>query len=190
MVGWALVPVPALPPASPLQGSSRARSRLEPGVERWGRGRGRSGHRRAPFYPPSPGAAPKKKGAGGRGVEGGVISSQYQTRPSPYPPPSQARTKAQKVRGWDGSGKGVGRGEHITTSSSETNFACQGQALNPCLVFFILLSLKNGEMLPIFLKEFFSGLRFSNFGFAKGEMLPIFLEEFFLIFEFAILGSC
>ena len=185
-----MVPVPALPPASPLQGSSRARSRLEPGVERWGRGRGRSGHRRAPFYPPSPGAAPKKKGAGGRGVEGGVISSQYQTRPSPYPPPSQARTKAQKVRGWDGSGKGVGRGEHITTSSSETNFA-KDRRLIHASDFFLFLSLKQGEMLPIFLEEFFFLVcDFPILGSQKGKCCPFFWKNFFLIFEFAIFCSC
>ena len=84
VVGWALVPVPALPPPpSPLQGSSRARSRLEPGVER---------------CTPLPLARPAKNSARGRGVEGGVISSQYQTRPYPVEP--------QKVGGLDGSGKG------------------------------------------------------------------------------------
>ena len=60
VVGWALGPVPAPPPASLPQEFSRARSVLDPGVERWGRGRGRSGHRRASLNPPSLGT-PRKK---------------------------------------------------------------------------------------------------------------------------------
>ena len=60
MVGWALVPVPALPPASPLHGSSRARSgwNLE-----W-RGGGGGGEDQGivgpPSNPPSLGTTPKK----------------------------------------------------------------------------------------------------------------------------------
>ena len=60
VVGWALVPVPAPPPPLYPRNPSRARSGLDPGVEWWGRGRGRSGCRRALFYPPSPGTTPKK----------------------------------------------------------------------------------------------------------------------------------
>ena len=69
-------------------------------------------------------------------------------------------------------------------------------------------------MLPIFLEEFFSGLRFSNFGFAKkgnaahfsgrtfsryltlqfgvhakGKCCPFFWKNFFLVCDFPILGS-
>ena len=41
-------------------------------VERWGRGRGR-----VSFYPSPSGAAPKKKGTGGRGVRGGGVNHPY-----------------------------------------------------------------------------------------------------------------
>ena len=66
-VGTLYLPLP--PPLHPGK-PCRARSVHGAWVERWGRGRGRSGHRRASFYPLSLGAAPNKNGARGRGVEG------------------------------------------------------------------------------------------------------------------------
>ena len=58
-------------PPCPLQESMPRQERPEPGAERWGRWRGRSGHRRASFYPPFPWHDPEENGAGGRGAEGG-----------------------------------------------------------------------------------------------------------------------
>ena len=64
LVGGVGTSYPAPPRLFTPGSHSRARSVLDTGVGRWGGGRGRSRHRRAPFYPPSPGAAPKKKAPG------------------------------------------------------------------------------------------------------------------------------
>ena len=61
----------------------------------------------APFYPPSL-RTPEENSVEGRGVEGGRSAPHTKPAPSPYPPPSLAWTKGPKVRGRDGSGKGVG----------------------------------------------------------------------------------
>ena len=122
-----------LPPPPPVCPGEPCRARSVHGAwggERWGRGRGRSGHRRASFYPPpSLGTTPKKIVPGGRGGRGGGNHPQHQTRPSPYPPPSLPRTKGPKVRGLDGSGKGVGRGG--TSRILIRRRGLQGQALLP-----------------------------------------------------------
>ena len=97
---------PPLHPGLPC----RARSVHGTWVERWGRGRGRSGHRWASFYPPSLGAAPKKRGARGRGVEGGVISPISKPALTPTHPHRWDRQSARKVCRFDGSGQGVGAG--------------------------------------------------------------------------------
>ena len=144
-VGPPYLPLP--PPVHPGL-PRRARSVHGTWVERWGRGRGTSGHRRAPFYPPSPGAAPKKKWHLGKGGRGGGNHPQHQTRPSPYPPPSLART-GPKVRGLDGSGKGVGRGG--TSQHHDLSSATSRTGTHWLRIFFCFYS----EMLSIFLQEFF-----------------------------------
>ena len=81
------------------------------------RGGGGGGEDQGIVGPPStplPLARPRKNSARGRGVEGGVISSQYQTRPYPYPFPSLALTKGPKGRcfGWERGGVGAGGTHH------------------------------------------------------------------------------
>ena len=90
-----------------------------------GEGAGKIGHRRAPFYPPSHGAAPRKKGAVGRGVEGGGNQFPIPNSPlAPTRPHPWHGQRALKVRASDGSGKGVGVGGTSTSSSPR-----QGQYL-------------------------------------------------------------
>ena len=67
-VGHPYLPFP--PPLHPGL-PRRARSVHGTWVERWGRGRGRSGHRRASFHPPSLGTTPKKIVPGEGGWRGG-----------------------------------------------------------------------------------------------------------------------
>ena len=100
--------LPLSPPVHPGL-PRRARSVHGTWVERWGRGRGTSGHRRASFHPPSLGTTPKKIVPGEGGWRGGN-HPQHQTRPSPYPPPSLALTKAPKGRclGWEREGGRAG----------------------------------------------------------------------------------
>ena len=130
MVGWALVPRTCPPPPFPPRIAVPRQERAWRLGGKVGEGAGKIGHRRASFYPPSPGAAPKKNGARGRGVEGGVISSQYQTRPYPYPFPSLALTRAPKGQclGWERGRVGAG-GTHPhhdpTTRTSRTGALCQ-----------------------------------------------------------------
>ena len=112
VAGWAWYPVPAPSPASPPKRHARARSVRGAWMERWGRGRGRIGRRTASFSPLSLGAAPKKKGTGGRGGGGGPISSL-----SPLPPTRshpRHRPKCSKGRwlGWEREGgRGSARGK-------------------------------------------------------------------------------
>ena len=81
VVGWALVPC-----TCPLPPPVHARIPDAPGANwtlAW-RGGGRGGEDQGIVGPPStplPLARPRKNSAGGRGVEGGVISSLPQTRP-------------------------------------------------------------------------------------------------------------
>ena len=120
MGGWVGVGTSYLasPPSPHLRRSSRARSVLDTGVGRGGRGRGRSRHRRAPLYPPSLGT-PRRNSAEGRGVEGGVISSHYQTRPYPSSFPSLALTSPKgQWLGWE---RGRGRGGGNTSTSLSAN---------------------------------------------------------------------
>ena len=123
VVGWAWVPCTCLPPPLSIQEGCAAPGACTAPEWRGGGGGGENqGIVGPPSIPPSLGAAPKKNRRQGKGGGGGGNHPQHQTCPSPYPPPSQARTKAQKVRGWDGSGKGVGRGgtspHHNPTSAS------------------------------------------------------------------------
>ena len=151
-----------LPPPPPLDPGQPCRARSVHGawVERWGRGRGRSGHRRAPFYPPSPGAAPKKKGAGGRGVEGGVIIPNTKPALAPTRPHPCHGQKAQKVRGLDGSGKGVGRGGTSTSLSAFGDF--EDRHLT-CVRFFFwggarrIFGIKTGGNAAVFFFLFWGG---------------------------------
>ena len=140
--GWALVP--RTWPRPPLLTSG---SPVAPGAYwtlGWGGG-GEAGEDRGivgpPSIPPSLGT-PRKNSAKGRGVEGGVISSHYQTRPYPSLFPSLALTRARKGQwlGWE-RGRGRGGGNTSTSSSERDGFKDRR------LCFRIFFSLEN---LPFF----------------------------------------
>ena len=63
-VGWALVPRTCPPPPLSAPGIQVAPGAAGTWGGEVGEGAGKIGHRRAPFYPPSLGAAPKKKAPG------------------------------------------------------------------------------------------------------------------------------
>ena len=196
VVGWALVPRTCPPPPSHPRLSSRARSVLDSGVGRWGRGRERSRRRRAPFYPPSRGAAPKKKGAVGRGVEGGVIIP----NPNPPLPPSCSHPwhgqKAQKSVAWMGAGWGLGRGGTSCTSLSangvlEDRFALPkiffGKKKILAIRFLQFEVYRRGKCCPFFFHQFSRfGCTDSHFSLTEGENAARFSNFFLRAFDHRI----
>ena len=155
------VGTPYLPLPPPLHPRKPCRARSEHGawVERRGRGRGRSGIVGPPFTFPR--CRPEKKRRLGKGGRGGGNHPQYQTRPSPYPPPSLARSKGPKTPwlGWEREGGGAGG--NITTSSS-VNKGFKDRLPLAQSIFFVF-GFKTGEMLPVFKKKIGGSIRSLNF---------------------------
>ena len=131
---------------------------------------GKIGHRRASFYPPFPRHDPEKIVPGEGGVEGGVISSQYQTRPYPLPGPHPWHGQNGPKSPWQGWGQVGGRGGGNTSSIIIRAEGLPGQAHLPKTLGFwgkILQKKgknppKEGKMLPVFF--FFLPSNLCHFG--------------------------